>query len=238
MTSSLPSSTRRRMSIGEVLAQLRTDFPDVTISKIRYLESEGLVEPERTPSGYRKFSQADVDRLRYVLTAQQSCYYPLKVIRDQLDAIDRGLEPPAGPAGTPRVPTVVLATDGTRGDGPDLRLSREELLAGAAIDEELLVQIEGFGLLAAGRGGHYGAAALLVASTVGELAAYGLEPRHLRSVKTAADREVDLVEQIVTPLRRQHDAAAKARAEEAVRQLSTLTLRLHTALVRGALGHR
>ncbi len=228
------------MSIGEVLGLLRPDFPDVTISKIRYLEAEGLVEPERTPSGYRKFSHDDVERLRYVLTAQRENYYPLKVIRDHLDAMDRGLAPPALTPGAPQVPQVVLAPDidGVRGDGPDLRLSRDELLSAANVDQQLLDQIEGFGLLAAGRTGHYDAAALLVATTVGELAAYGLEPRHLRSIKTAADREADFVEQVVTPQRRQRDAAAKARADETVRQLSTLTLRLHTALVRRALGHR
>jgi DNA-binding transcriptional MerR regulator len=236
VTTSLPSS-RRRLSIGEVLGALRPDFPDVTISKIRYLESEGLVEPERTPSGYRKFSSDDVERLRYVLTAQRENYYPLKVIRDHLDAMDRGLAPPELTTGSPRVPQVVLApdVDGARAEGPGLRLSRSELLAAAQIEEQLLDQIEGFGLLAAGRSGHYDAAALLVATTVGELAAYGLEPRHLRSIKSAADREADLVEQVVTPQRRQRDAAAKARADETVRQLSTLTLRLHTALVRKAL---
>jgi DNA-binding transcriptional MerR regulator len=237
VTASLPSS-RRRMSIGEVLGALRPDFPDVTISKIRYLESEGLVEPERTPSGYRKFSANDLERLRYVLTAQRENYYPLKVIRDHLDAMDRGLAPPELTTGSPRVPPVVLAVDGdaARTDGPGLRLSRDELLAAAQVEEQLLDQIEGFGLLAPGRSGHYDAAALLVATTVGELAAYGLEPRHLRSIKSAADREADLVEQVVTPQRRQRDAAAKARADETVRQLSTLTLRLHTALVRKALG--
>ncbi|HLK94588.1 MAG TPA: MerR family transcriptional regulator [Nocardioidaceae bacterium] len=242
MTTSLPSS-RRRMSIGEVLGQLRPDFPDVTISKIRYLEAEGLVEPERTSSGYRKFSADDVERLRYVLTAQRENYYPLKVIREHLDAMDRGFVPPAGPAGepqAPQVPLVVLAGEPEpgRGEGPDLRLSRAELLVAAQIDQQLLEQIEGFGLLAPGRNGHYDAAALLVATTVGELAAYGLEPRHLRSIKSASDREADLVEQVVTPQRRQRDASAQARADETVRQLSTLTLRLHTALVRQALGSR
>lgn len=222
------------MSIGEVLGQLRHDFPDITISKIRYLEAEGLVEPERTSAGYRKFSVADVERLRYVLTAQAQYYYPLKVIRDHLDALDRGLEPPAAPGGEPRVPTVVLAPDGraTRADGAPLRLSRGELREAAAVDEELLAQIEGYGLLAPGRDGHYDAGALLVARTVAELAAYGLEPRHLRSIKTSADREADLVGQVVAVLRRQRDAAAEARADEVTRQVSGLVLRLHEVLVR------
>ena len=94
------------MSIGEVLAQLRTEFPDVTISKIRFLESEGLVEPARTPSGYRKFSHADVARLRFVLATQRDHYLPLRVIKEHLDALDRGLEPPAVPGERPRVPRV------------------------------------------------------------------------------------------------------------------------------------
>jgi len=96
-------ASRGLMGIGDVLAALRPDFPDVTISKIRFLESEGLVLPERTSSGYRKFSHADVERLRYVLGCQRDQYLPLKVIRDHLEAIDRGLEPPTGLEG-PRVP--------------------------------------------------------------------------------------------------------------------------------------
>ena len=100
---------RARISIGEVLEQLRPDFPGLNISKIRYLESEGLVEPERTPAGYRKFSAQDVERLRYVLVAQREHYLPLKVIREHLDAMDRGLEPPALPTTGPQVPRVVLS---------------------------------------------------------------------------------------------------------------------------------
>ena len=92
------------MSIGEVLGALRPEFPDVTISKLRFLESEGLVEPARTPSGYRKFSHADVERLRYVLEAQRDHYLPLRVIKEHLDALDRGLELPEQPGGRPRVP--------------------------------------------------------------------------------------------------------------------------------------
>ena len=123
------------MSIGEVLSLLRADFPEVSISKIRFLEAEGLIEPERTPSGYRKFSHRDVERLRYVLTSQREHYLPLKVIKDHLDAIDRGLEPPAVTGAGPQVPRVVLAGDGYPAadafapDTTELRLSRAELLA-------------------------------------------------------------------------------------------------------------
>ena len=236
MTSSAP--LRTRLGIGEVLAELRAEFPDVTISKIRFLEAEGLVEPERTSAGYRKFSRGDVERLRYVLTAQRDRYLPLKVIKDDLDAMDRGLEPSGG-AGAPRVPTAVLAGDGLPTgagwltDGPTLRLSREELIGAARISADLLDKIEGFKLVRARPNGeHYDADALVVASMVGELAAFGLEPRHLRVFKTAAEREAGLVEQVVTPLRRQRDAEAMARADEVVAQLAAAAVRLHAALVR------
>jgi DNA-binding transcriptional MerR regulator len=237
------ASARARISIGEVLEQLRPDFPGLNISKIRYLESEGLVEPERTPAGYRKFSAQDVERLRYVLVAQREHYLPLKVIREHLDAMDRGLEPPALPATGPQVPRVVLADDGMpspeafAAGGPQLRLSRRELLDSAGIDDELLEQLVSFGMVRLRPGSkHFDGDALVVAKAAGELARYGLEPRHLRAIKTAADREVGLVEQVVEPIRRQRDAGAQARAEEAVREMAALSVKLHATLVRTALG--
>ena len=230
------------MSIGEVLAQLRPDFPEVSISKIRFLEAEGLIEPERTPSGYRKFSHRDVERLRYVLTSQREHYLPLKVIKEHLDAIDRGLEPPELAPSGPQVPRVVLAGDGlpsadSFGEASELRLSRAELLASAEIDEQLLDQLETFGLVRTLKGGrpHYDGEALVIAKTAGELAAFGLEPRHLRAFKTAADREIGLVEQVVAPMRRHRDAGAKARAEEAIKQMAALSVRLHATLVKTGL---
>ncbi|MDP9445140.1 MAG: MerR family transcriptional regulator [Actinomycetota bacterium] len=233
------------MSIGEVLEVLRTDFPDVTISKIRYLEAEGLVQPERTSAGYRKFSSADLERLRYVLRLQRDHYLPLRVIKDQLDGLDRGLQPPATPDGAPRVPPVVVVGGTGMPDAESfresthLRLTRTELVQAAGIDETLLDQIEGFGLVGCRPGSsYYDADALLIATTLGEMAAYGLEPRHLRSFKTAADREVGLFEQVVTPLQRQRDAAAQARADDTVRELAALSVRLHAALVKARLRHR
>ena len=230
------------MSIGEVLSLLRADFPEVSISKIRFLEAEGLIEPERTPSGYRKFSHRDVERLRYVLTSQREHYLPLKVIKDHLDAIDRGLEPPAVTGAGPQVPRVVLAGDGYPApdtfapDTTELRLSRAELLSAAEIEEELLTQLESFALVKCRPGTtHYDSDALVVAKTAGELAAYGVEPRHLRSFKNAADREVGLVEQVVSPMRRGRDSAAKARAEDTIRQMAALSVRLHATLVKSGL---
>jgi DNA-binding transcriptional MerR regulator len=242
VASALP--TRSLMSIGEVLGELRAEFPDVTVSKIRFLESEGLVEPARTPSGYRKFSHADVARLRYVLATQRDHYLPLRVIREHLDAIDRGLEPPVVPGERPRVPrSADEDLPGPRAlaaERVELRLSREELVAGAGIDEKLLEQIEGYGLLGPVRGPagsppRYDSDALVVATVVAEMSAYGLEPRHLRAFRTAAERESDLIAQVVAPLLRQRSPQARARAEEVGREMGSLSLRLHTALVRARL---
>jgi DNA-binding transcriptional MerR regulator len=229
------------MNIGEVLAQLKEDFPDLLVSKVRYYEAEGLVEPERTSSGYRKYTQDDVDRLRYALTLQRDHYLPLRVIKEHLDAIDRGLDPPELPGG-PRVPQVALASNGYPApeafgrDPSSLRLSRSELLRTAEIDGELLDQLEEFGLVTARSGSApYDGDALLVATTAGELAAFGLHPRHLRPFRNAADREVGLVEQVVAPIRASREAGAEGRAEEVQRQIAALSVRLHAALVKARL---
>ena len=236
------------MSIGEVLSQLRADYADVTISKIRFLEAEGLVEPERTPAGYRKFTTTDVERLRYVLTAQRDHYLPLRVIKAHLDALDRGLQPPAGSGAGPQAPSAPHApetvapaftlpdADNFARDGAELRLSRHELLTGADIDPGVLDAIESFGLLGPRHGDtHYDANALVVARTVAAMSGFGIEPRHLRAFKTAADREVGLVEQVITPLLRQRNPEARARAQQVARELAALSVALHAALVRAAL---
>lgn len=228
---------RAYLSIGEVLGKLRSDFPDITISKIRFLESEGLIEPQRTPSGYRKFTSMDLERLRYVLLAQRDQYLPLKVIKDNLEALDRGLEPNSSGAPAPRM----LPIDATLApsafiEQSELKLSREELLNSSGLNEEQLSELEGYGLITM-KGRYFDGDALTVAKTVGELAAFGIEGRHLRAFKTAADREVGLVEQVITPLLRQKNPDSKARADEVSRQLASLSVRLHAALVRAGL-HR
>ena len=226
---------RAYLSIGEVLSKLRPEFPDVTISKIRFLETEGLIDPQRTPSGYRKFTSSDLERLRYVLLAQRDAYLPLKVIKENLDAIDRGLTPPKQPGG---IATVRLAGTDAPSDGltsrTDVRLSREELLSSSNLREEQLVEIEGYGLISA-KGRFYDGDALAIATTVAALASFGIEARHLRAFKTAADREVGLVQQVVTPLFKQKNTESRARAEELVKELASLSIQLHTALVRAGL---
>lgn len=231
------SAAAAQHTIGEVLAALRDDFPDVTISKIRFLESIGLVEPVRTPSNYRKFTSRDIERLRYILTAQRDRYLPLRRIRDELDSLDRGVAPPepprlGGPRPTARVDGMPGPEQFAREPGR-VRLSRDELLVQAGIDEDALAAMEAYGLVRPRHGTtHYDGDALAVARAAGELAVFGLEPRHLRGFRAAADREIGLVEQLVLPLRRQRGADSAARAEEVERELAAACVRLHAALVR------
>jgi DNA-binding transcriptional MerR regulator len=229
------------LSIGEVLHLLRSDFPDVSISKIRYLETEHLVEPARTPSGYRKFTRADAERLRYVLRMQRDHYLPLKVIREHLDAIDRGLQP-APLTATDTAPRALVAAesypspDDLVDEGQDLRLSRKELLEESGITNEVLRELESFGLVGQAPGtSYYDAAALQVARIAAQMAQFGYGPRHLRPFRLAADRELSLVEQVVKPMARGRHEDSGAKAEEAARAIATLAIQLHVALVKAGL---
>jgi DNA-binding transcriptional MerR regulator len=230
---------RAYLSIGEVLTKLRGDFADITISKIRFLESEGLIEPQRTPSGYRKFTNVDLERLRYVLLAQRDQYLPLRVIKENLDALDRGLEPTPQGVAVPRVNIGIATIDGeiapsTFGEQSEMRLSREELISASGITDAQLVELESFGLVIL-RGRHYDSDALSITKAVAEMAAFGIEARHLRSFKTAADREIGLIEQVITPFTRQKSTEAKARAQEVQKEIASLSVRLHASLVRSGL---
>ncbi|WP_369387977.1 MerR family transcriptional regulator [Streptomyces sp. CG1] len=223
------------MSIGTVLNVLRDEFPEVTISKIRFLESEGLIEPQRTPSGYRKFSPTDVERLAHVLRMQRDHYLPLKVIREHLDAMERG----------EAVQLPVVGRQRAGEDAPEplraptvARVGRAELLAAAEIDEGELKEWESYGLIAPLEDGAYDAEAATVASLVAELGRFGIEPRHLRVMKAAADREAGLVDQVVAPLKRHRNPQTRAHAEARTKELAALTVKLHAALVQTALGVR
>ena len=229
------------LSIGEVLHLLKADFPDVSISKIRYLESEGLVEPARTPSGYRKFTRADAERLRYVLRMQRDHYLPLKVIREYLDQVDRGLQPPPldGTDTAPRALVVAEAhpsPEDLGADAQELRLSRRELLEQGGLTNEVLRELESFGLIAPMPGtGYFDGTALQVARIAAEMAQFGYGPRHLRPFKLAADRELALVEQVVLPMSRGRQADSVARAEETARSIAALAIQLHVTLVKAGL---
>jgi len=321
------------MSIGEVLTQVRRDFPDVTISKIRFLEAEGLLRPERTTAGYRKFSREHVARLRYVLVAQRDRYLPLRVIREHLEEVDRGEnvlpgwaypgghvagEGVGGPgAGAPSAvagaagvgapsavagaagvgaPSAIAGAAGGAGNaggaggagnaggapavaargaagGPGPaepaglhavadarggrigqtagagqptgagqakvgrgRVSRADVCRESGLSDRQLRELEQYGLLSGGAGGAYFDAEVLpIAGIIADLSRFGLQARHLRAFKAAADREVGLLEQVAAPLARQRDSEARAKSAEDVRELVSLSLRLHVALVKAGL---
>ncbi|GGZ55001.1 MerR family transcriptional regulator [Streptomyces inusitatus] len=236
------SAGERLMSIGTVLGQLRDEFPEVTISKIRFLEAEGLVEPRRTPSGYRKFTPADVERLAQVLRMQRDHYLPLKVIREHLDALARGEQIQLPAQGAAREPSAeawgpgAWETPGERRTAA--RMGRAELLAAAGAGEEQLVEWESYGLIGQHVDGGYDAESVTVARLVLDLGRFGLEPRHLRPMKAAAERDAGLVEQVVAPLRRHRNPQTRAHAEATAKELASLSVRLHAALVQTALGVR
>jgi DNA-binding transcriptional MerR regulator len=213
-----PGHVRRRagLSIGAVLAQLRPEFPDVTISKIRFLESAGLLSPARSESGYRQFRPADVARLRFVLSAQRDRYLPLKVIREQLAAGAAPVEPTTGPVADP-----------VSGVGPvEPALTAPELLRRAGIDTAMLAELEQYGLIRPSVDGRYEADSVRLAATVRALAEHGIEPRQLRAFRAAADREVGLLRQAV---------AAREDTPSELSELGGLALTLHTLLVKAGL---
>ena len=215
---------RAYFGIGEVLAQLRAEFPDVSVSKIRFLETEGLIQPARSPSGYRKFGPADVERLRYILTAQRDRYLPLRVIKDQLDA--DGQDDGAG-----RVRPHPALTDRPAGPAP---LTRRDLLEATGLDEARLAELEDFGLVRRS-GRHYGHDALAATRAIVALDRYGVQARHLRVLRASAERETALIEQVVAPILRQRTPGARDRAGQTAREIAAVTLQLHAALIEAAL---
>ena len=318
---------RSHLSIGEVLSLLQDEFPDVTISKIRFLEAQGLLDPERTPSGYRKFYEADVERLRYILREQKDNYLPLKVIKDRLDEtgpvrtaptaagpaeLDGGghvehraddVEPvaerhnaltavalhdrpaPERPASPPpaspppavhtaprrsapaRVPdvadvieapaprpqprppvptddaTVQLVAPGRRAADPAppagaVSLTIDELAQASGLPARAVRELEGYGLLechVVGDTNYYDADALVIARTAAGFLEHGIEARHIRGYKVAAEREAALYEQIVLPLLKQRNPDAKRRAGQTVAELVRLGDQMRTVLLRRGL---
>jgi DNA-binding transcriptional MerR regulator len=229
------------MSIGAVLDALRPDFPDVTISKIRFLESEGLVTPSRTASGYRRFTAYDCARLRFILTAQRDQYLPLKVIKAALDAHPDGELPETGSSyGVPRlVPAPGAGEVRAAVVSPvRVRLSREDLieqsgLAGGEAEDTLSALMKA-GVITTGPGGFFDEHSVLILQCARALAEYGVEPRHLRAFRSAADRQSDLIAQIAGPLVKADKAGARDRADDLAREVAALAITLHTSLVKSA----
>jgi DNA-binding transcriptional MerR regulator len=222
------------MSIGAVLDLLRGDFPDVTISKIRFLEAEGLVTPERTASGYRRFTAYDCARLRFVLTAQRDQYLPLKVIKAQLDAQPDGELPQNGSAyAVPRLVSVD-GDDASAVAPTQVRLRREDLLARSGVDEALLAELVKAGVIKPGTAGFFDEHSVVIAQCAKALTDYGVEPRHLRAFRSAADRQSDLIAQIAGPVVKAGKAGARDRADDLAREVAALAITLHTSLIKSA----
>lgn len=233
------------MSIGAVLDLLRPDFPDVTISKIRFLESEGLVTPQRSPSGYRRFTAYDCARLRFILTAQRDQYLPLKVIKSQLDSQPDGELPLAYPAprlvpvadhGEPGGASGAAGTSGTSvpSRSKQIRLSREDLLNRSGVPAQLITALCRAGIITSGPGGFFDEHAVTIAQCAAALAEYGVEPRHLRAFRSAADRQSDLIAQIAGPVGKADRTGARDRADDLAREVAALAITLHTSLIKSA----
>lgn len=200
------STSAGLLSIGQILARLAPEFPGLTASKLRFLEVQGIVTPVRTESGYRKFSQHDLERLRLALTLQRDHFMPHSVIREYLSDLDAGRDP-ATP--TPPPPSIVAAPR---------RYRREELLAAAGAGSQLLNDAISTGVIVGSDS--YPEQAVTVLRALVALDRHGIEPRHVRALRQSADREVALIESALSPLLRRTDAASRARATETAPELA------------------
>ena len=239
------SRSRDYLSIGEVLDSVRGDFPDVSISKIRFLEAEGLITPERTPAGYRKFFEPDVARLRYILSLQRDHFLPLKVIKDRLAQADASgsypeAEPPgargAAPAPAPNGRSASAGDGEAPGIQSSVQLTRAELLDAAGLSEVQLRGLEDFGVVGKRDTDVYDENDLVVAKASGKFFAFGVEPRHLRMYRQFADREAAFFEQIVTPALKRKSVDAGDEAHQSVVELLTLSRQMREAALRSSLG--
>lgn len=226
--------TRAALNIGEVLSELKQEFPRVTASKIRFLEDKGLIIPQRTSAGYRKYTAEDVNRLRFILSVQRDQYLPLKVIKDHLDALDRGDTPETLPGGAPNAPQLVSQQMAQHAEERSRPVSLAELQGITGASAELVSQLENFGLIQP-EAGLFDESCIQVTKTAVALASHGVEPRHLRQFRLAAEREFSLIESIVGADARRPDVAARARAAEEAREIGEQCLALHDALVQRAI---
>jgi DNA-binding transcriptional MerR regulator len=233
------AGTRNYQSIGEVLVNVKTEFPDITISKIRFLESEGLITPERTPSGYRKFYPDDVERLKSILRLQRDEYLPLKVIKERLLKADSGEDEDQ--------PTLEQATSGIDADGggedlaeapTGLQMSLEEMAAATGVDRERIKELEQFGIVCTHGpegGRYYDGDDYVTLSIVKDFLRFGIEPRHLTMYKHFADRESAFFEALVAPTLRQKNPDARRAATQTLGELTTTSRKFKQALLRNAL---
>ncbi|UQN30813.1 MerR family transcriptional regulator [Brachybacterium kimchii] len=209
-----------RLSIGQVLDVLQEEFPDLSHSKLHYLEAEELISPERTASGYRKYSRADVDRLLFVLRAQRDRFWPLKVIKEHL--LEHGVDDDV---------TSIASRPGPTSQIQPVRLDRRGLLREAQVDEELLEELESYGMLEEGLV-FYGASELEIVRAARVLADEGLHPRHLVMVRTSVERQAHMLRSVAQPHSRPTDAAARGQAQSLAEELGESLNSLHNALLR------
>ena len=249
-------SDRSFLSIGEVLELLKGEFPDITISKIRFLESQGLLDPERTPSGYRKFYEPDVARLRWILQQQKEHFLPLKVIKEKLSSP----QPEAAPAAAASAPEPVERAPAAEPERPNrqpmgqdrpaervsslvagmssVSMTLPELAQAAGVEISALQELERYGLLdghSVAGSVYYDEEALVVARLAAAFSRHGVEARHLRMYKTSAEREAGFYEQVILPLLKQRNPAARRQAVETLEDLSKLGDGLRSAFLRAAL---
>jgi DNA-binding transcriptional MerR regulator len=221
---------QKLLTIGDVADLLQGEFPSVTISKLRFLESEGLIHPPRTPSGYRSYREIDVERVRYILRQQRDHFLPLRVIKSKLSAWERGEEPTMAPPAGPPPETYFAASE--------IRLDREELVRSAGVPVGLVDELIEHGVLEApadDRPAEFTDEDLAVVQAAHRLIGHGLEARHLRGIRLAANREVDLFRQLVSPLLRHASPASRRQAAEVLADVAQAAREMQEALVRSEL---
>jgi DNA-binding transcriptional MerR regulator len=230
------AGTRNYQSIGEVLVSVKTEFPDITISKIRFLEAEGLIEPERTPSGYRKFYGHDVERLKSILRMQRDEYLPLKVIKERLLSQDAGTgDVDVSADGDARADEEASLVEEIAEAPTGLQMSIEEMSTATGIDRDRIKELEAFGIISShGPEGarYYDGDDFIILSIVKDFFRYGIEARHLTMYKHFADRESSFFDQIVAPTLRQKNPDARRTAAQTLANLSSTSRKFKQALLR------
>ncbi len=222
----------KALTIGAVVKQLGREFPEISISKIRYLEDQKLLSPRRTPGGYRLYGAADVDRLRTILRLQRDEFLPLRVIRQELAAGRADADAPQ--TDTPEPRPARRGSFALRGPGSVYRL--DEVLEDTGADPGLVKELEDYGVIKGERRdgeAHYDDTEREIVRAVTELKRFGVGGRNLRVFRTSADREAALLEQILAPALRSRNPERRKEAVEALENLAAIASHLkHLLLIR------
>lgn len=210
-------------TIGQVLDVLSQKFPDLSPSKLRFLEEQGLVTPQRTASGYRKFTELDIERIQIILELQRDQYLPLKVIRSYLADLDEGKQP--------SLPGATVNAQHLR-QARGKKLSRIELIAETAITDQLIAEAQDVSLLTEEP---FDASALEIARAIVHLQRFGIQPRHLRGIKASAEREIGIIEGVVAPVLGKNDTASRSRAAHYAAEIENQFSAIRTELIRSVI---